>query len=363
VVQRLRMSSKANHGQCPEALPIQEELEQLRTEIEALREENTTLQKTNAQQAILLLQLQGETKEDSSLVPPSSKKARFAYISQIIIPQFQPSVDPVDIPYEQIAWWKDIFSYIQPNDYERLHLRRLCNMFKASLKAPPKGIFTAFPHPNYTSLWSLMNRLNQLYEENPSRAPTIFFINEGVHTCLSEDEEDDDNDLIVTYPMQIIGAGRDQTFVKGGGFFITGTQEEGKRVDMQGMTMKGSSQSGLWAENGLSFLCKNMTFTQCGYSGVFAENTKGKLINCVITQCGFSGILCRANALIELEGSQTKVDGNVTRLCSHHYGLVTCDTSSIIHLLFPLTKESVSTNNQGGGNYLARGTIETVDSL
>ena len=123
--------------------------------------------------------MQGETKEH---LPPTDtvKKARYAYISQKILLQFQPSVDPNDIPYEQIAWWKTIFSYIQPNDYERLHLRRLCNMFKASLKPPPKGVFTEFPHPNFTSLWSLMNRLNQVYEEDPSRAPTIFFINEGV---------------------------------------------------------------------------------------------------------------------------------------------------------------------------------------
>ena len=57
------------------------------------------------------------------------------------------------------------------------------------------------------------------------------------------------------------------------------------------------------------------------------------------------------NALIELEGDQTKVDGNVTSGNSYDYGLDTYDTSSIIHLLFPLTKESVSTNNAGGGNY------------
>ena len=130
---------------------------------------------------------------------------------------------------------------------------------------------------------------------------------------------------------------------------------------MQGMTMKGSSQSGLLNENGLSFLCKDMTFTQCGDCGVFAENTKGRLINCVITQCGWSGIWCRQNALIELEGDQTKVDGNVTSGGSCDYGLETYDTSSTIHLLFPLTKESVSTNNHGGGN--CHGTIKTVDTF
>ena len=40
------------------------------------------------------------------------------------------------------------------------------------------------------------------------------------------------------------------------------------------------------------------------------------------------------------------------------------DTSSIIHLLFPLTKESVSTNNRGGGNYSSGdGSIETVNAF
>jgi hypothetical protein len=112
--------------------------------------------------------------------------------------------------------------------------------------------------------------------------------------------------------------------------------------------------------NGLSFLCDSMTITQCGDYGVYAYNTKGRLNNCVITQCGWSGIHCGKNALIELEGDQTKVDGNVTS--GGGYGLETYDTSSRIHLLFPLTKESVSTNNQGGQNYGGSGTIETVDS-
>ena len=119
----------------------------------------------------------------------------------------------------------------------------------------------------------------------------------------------------------------------------------------------------MFAVYGLSFLCKEMTFTQCGLFGVVAENTKGRLINCVITQCYYSGIACDENALIELEGDQTKVDGNVTGGYGHLYGLHTDDTSSIVHLLYPLTKESVSTNNRGSGNYNSRGTIQTVDAL
>jgi hypothetical protein len=140
-----------------------------------------------------------------------------------------------------------------------------------------------------------------------------------------------------------------------------GMQEEGKRVSMQDFTMKGSRGHGLVNINGLSFLCERMTFTQCGRYGVYAYNTKGRFINCVITECGRSGLYCW-NALIELEGDQTKVDGNGTSGRSFDYGLYTFETSSTIHLLFPLTKESVSTNNHGGGNY-GHNTIETVNTF
>jgi hypothetical protein len=55
-----------------------------------------------------------------------------------------------------------------------------------------------------------------------------------------------------------------------------------------------------------------VSITQCGGNGVYVWNTKGRFINCVITQCGGSGIYCSENTLVELEGSQTKVDGNGT---------------------------------------------------
>jgi hypothetical protein len=244
-------------------------------------------------------------------------------------------------------------------------------VFKASLKAPPKGIFTEFPHPNFTSLWSLMEQLNHVYEEDSRRAPTIFFINEGVHACVNgnDDEADNDNDLPVTYPMQIIGAGRDKTFIQGGGFDIRGEKEEGKNVVLKNMTISGTKYNGVFAFNGLSFLCDSLTITQCGYHGVCLQrNTKGRLINCVVTQCRRSGIWCGEIALIELEGDQTKVDGTVTSGGYNNYGLTTFHTSSRIHLLFPLTKESISTNNvtelnHNGQNYGGNGTIQTVNTF
>jgi hypothetical protein len=189
------------------------------------------------------------------------------------------------------------------------------------------------------------------YEE---KTVTLILLKEGIYNLKEL--------LTIKCPISIHGAGPNKTIIQGKGIKIRGPKKEKKRVNMQGMTIKGSRGSGLWACNGLSFLCTRMTFTQCGQSGVGVENTKGRFINCVITQCGLSGIWCE-DALIELEGDQTKVDGNGTSYNSFNYGLQTRDTSSIIHLLFPLTKEFVSTNNHGAGNYGGRGTIETVDSL
>jgi hypothetical protein len=191
------------------------------------------------------------------------------------------------------------------------------------------------------------------YEE---KIVKLILLKEGTYNLEKE--------LIIKCPISIHGAGQNKTILQRHGIEIQeGMKEEKKRVNMQGMTIKGSNEYGLLNDNGLSFLCKDMTFTQCGYHGVYAENTKGRLINCVITQSYYSGILCDGHALIELEGSQTKVDGNVTSGDSDEYGLEAYTNTSIIHLLFPLTKESASTNNHGDRNYGGRGTIKTVESL
>ena len=285
---------------------------------------------------------------------------RFQYLSDRLIVECHPG-DGQE-PLHLIKWWKRIFDLVGPTHSERVRLRLLCNMFNASL--PPglgtgeyKGcVYTEYPHPNHPSLASLLARCDELYREDPTRAPTIFFIKEG-------DYEVDEDYLRINYPLKIIGAGQDNTFIQGGGFEIKGKKEKGKKVELKDMTIKGSSECGLLAFNGLSFLCKDMTFTQYGEAGVWAENTKGRFINCVITQCRWSGIYCYKNASIELEGSQTKVDGNGASGDGDDYGLKTEYTSSTIHLLFPLTKESVSTNNRWGKNYGGKGPIQTVDSF
>ena len=132
----------------------------------------------------------------------SSKRPRFQYLSDQLIVECHPG-DGQE-PLHLIKWWKRIFALVGPTHSQRVHLRLLCNMFNASL--PPglgtgeyKGcVYTECPHPNHPSLESLIARCHRLYDEDPTRAPTILFIREGVH-------EVDETYLNIRYPLKIVG--------------------------------------------------------------------------------------------------------------------------------------------------------------
>ena len=196
-----------------------------------------------------------------------------------------------------------------------------------------------------------MNRLNMLSEINIHTVPKILFLQKKVFKLK--------NYLLINYPIKIIGAGQGQTIIQNGGIHIQGTKEtneKGKnneKVELSEMTIRDAKSSGLYNNNGLSFLCDRMTFTRCSDSGVLVMNATGRLRNCMITQCADSGLVCIRKAFVEVEGSHTRIDGNVKNGGRSFYGLV-CDSSSSIHLLLPLKKKVVATNNGGGGNYVKK---------
>ena len=173
----------------------------------------------------------------ASATSPPAQRRRLNYLSNRLIVECHPG-DGQE-PLHLMRWWKRIFSLLGPTHTERIKLRLLCNMFNACL--PPalgikeyKGqVYTIWPHPNHSSLASLFRRCDELHREDPRRAPTIFFIKEGDHEAGGR--------MDITYPMKVIGAGRDNTFIRGGGFRIQGTKEEGKNVVLKDMTMKGLS--------------------------------------------------------------------------------------------------------------------------
>jgi hypothetical protein len=62
-----------------------------------------------------------------------------------------------------------------------------------------------------------------------------------------------------------------------------------------------------------------------------------------------SGVVARSGATITLIGAKTTVHHNCTKGYSNQYGLKVWN--STIQLVSPLTKEQVSLDNGGGGNY------------
>ena len=62
------------------------------------------------------------------------------------------------------------------------------------------------------------------------------------------------SEVNINYPLMMIGAGRNKTFLTGYNVDIGGTKEQGKEVAVQDMTSSGA-ECGLYADNGLSFLC------------------------------------------------------------------------------------------------------------
>ena len=114
---------------------------------------------------------------------PPAQRRRLDYLSNQLIVECHPG-DGQE-PLHLMRWWKRIFSLLGPTHTERIKLRLLCNMFNASLP-PALGVkeytgqvYTMWPHPNHSSLASLFRRCDELHREDPTRAPTIFFIKEG----------------------------------------------------------------------------------------------------------------------------------------------------------------------------------------
>ena len=117
-----------------------------------------------------------------------------------------------------------------------------------------------------------------------------------------------------------------------------------------------------------SFTMEDVLVEQCGGHGVFAYGTGvvGRCTNVEVRQCGWSGVLASNGASITLIGAKTTVHHNCTEGESDDYGLeVYGSSSSTIQLVSPLTKEQVSIDNGGGGNWGAEdgGDINQIKTM
>ena len=99
-------------------------------------------------------------------------------------------------------------------------------------------------------------------------------------------------------------------------------------------------------------------------SGVLVSCTKRNTMkNCNVSHSKCSGLIVYIGGLMTIDGSGTTVHHNCTNGGSWNYGLCTPYHFSSIHLASSLTIETISTNNDGGGNFGGEGTIKSVDIL
>ena len=161
----------------------------------------------------------------------------------------------------------------------------------------------------------------------------------------------DDEYLEIASAMNIVGdpgVPKEEIVVLGGIDFNRGIQGN---CHLQHLTLRQAESCGVYGHS--SFTMDDVLVEQCGWSGVCAVGTGvvGRCTNVEVRQCEKSGVTAMSDASITLIGTKTTVHHNCTRGVNRHYGLLVYGVSSTIQLVSPLTKEQVSLDNGGGGNW------------
>ena len=188
--------------------------------------------------------------------------------------------------------------------------------------------------------------------------PSLLFIEEGEYELeqLGRNMGGDGNSVLVKIPLLIYGAGREKTTLVGVGLKIQGNKSNGKSngiVEIGDLKIWGNKGFGLYAYQGMNVRMSGISVEECQGNGVEAYGADISCDDLQVVGCGESGVRASHNATITLSGQGTSVQGNnvVGRNWSiHHdtYGLEAHNQSiliSSIHLVHPLTKEQISTNN------------------
>ena len=249
------------------------------------------------------------------------------------------------------------------NPQEIIQLRSSSKLLRNVLRPPP--LWTSFPNSNHATLHSLLDRLGELRraeeesggskeesskeESSSSSVPSLVLIDEGEYVG---------GNVVIKYPVSIIGQGREKTTLSFG-LKIQGKKREGDVVIVDSLKIKECQWTGLYADSGMDVVMRRCTMEKCPESGVFAYNAHVSCDDLQVVGCGNSGVVAYSNSTVKLSGEDTSIRGNCTKGHSFEYGLRS-SYSSKIQLVSPLTKEKISTSNGGGGNWGGDGTTRTV---
>ena len=244
-----------------------------------------------------------------------------------------------------------IFSFHKTrNPKHYINLRSSSKLFHRALHQPPP-LWTSFPCSNHATLQSLVNRLEELRgdEESSGNVPSVLFIEEGNY-------RGEGGYVTMKKPLSMYGAGCGKTTLVGVGLSIEGNKSDGI-VEIQDLKIKGGEREGLVAFEGMKVIMRGCTIEECEDYGMYAYGADITCDDLQVIGCGWSGVCAVDNATITLSGQSTSIQGNGTKGRSSSYGLDAYNSSSSIHLVPPLTKEQISKNNGGGGNWGGDGTI------
>jgi hypothetical protein len=201
-----------------------------------------------------------------------------------------------------------------------------------------------------------LNSLSKAVKEAKEKGIGSLYLLDGVH-------DENGERVTIDFALKVVGQNKDDVKIRAG-LEIRGKKEED--VFFSDCTVTGANGAGVFGNQGASMHLKNVCVEKCGDHGVCVKSTlRNTMTDCNVNNNGRSGVLsykqrgCEfSDGCMIIDGSATTIHHNVTGGDSGHYGLTTADSSSI-HLK-SLTKESISTNNGGGGNYGGKGTIKTI---
>ena len=164
--------------------------------------------------------------------------------------------------------------------------------------------------------------------------------------------------LKIAAAMNIVGdpgVPKSEIVVVGGIVFSEGIPGN---CHLQHLTLRQAKRTGV--EGWSPFTMEDVLVEQCGTYGVVASGTGvvGRCTNVEVRQCGTNGVIAGNDASTTLIGAKTTVHHNCIHgksdkvIITDNYGLkVYGSYSSTIQLVSPLTKEQVSLDNGGGGNW------------
>ena len=194
-----------------------------------------------------------------------------------------------------------------------------------------------------------LNSLSKAVKEAKEKDIDCLFLLNGMH-------DEKGGDVEIDFALKVVGQNKDDVKIRAG-LVIKGKKEED--VFFTDLTVTGANGTGVDGYNGAAMHLKNVCVEKCDFGVWVRFTTRNTMTDCNVNNNAGVGVFLRDGGCMIIDGSATTIHHNVKMGLSDWYGLHAYSSSDSIHIK-SLTKEYISTNNGGGGNYGGCGTIKTI---